>query len=184
MVTRPEKYEYCGHRAYIGLDKSGLVDTEPVLHHFGATKKRAVEVYTRFVEASLSDPSQHGYYRATEGRVLGGEEFLDEVRHRVGEHLTVRDSFNRISVDDLLMAAEESSGLSRAELCSRSKNRRTVAVKEAVIVAGRERGISNHELAEALGIDASAVTKRVEAARLRGGEASELKLLRKSLTEH
>ena len=54
MVKRPEDFEYSGHRAYLGLDRSGLVDTEPVLRHFGASKKRAIEVYTRFVEASLA----------------------------------------------------------------------------------------------------------------------------------
>src|SRR6266576_1141057 len=41
MLKRPEDFEYSGHRAYLGLDKTGLVDTEPVLRHFGATKKRA-----------------------------------------------------------------------------------------------------------------------------------------------
>src|SRR5713226_3332997 len=155
MVKRPEDFEYSGHRAYLGLDRGGLVDTEPVLRHFGASKKRAVEVYTRFVEASLGEKSQDDYYRAAEGRVLGSDEFLKEIKHRVGEHRAQRKIFEGTSVEDLLSAAERSSGLTRQELCSRSKNRRTVAVKEAVIVLGREQGIRNRELAEALGIDAS-----------------------------
>ena len=73
------------------------------------------------------------------------------------------------------------SGLSRQEICGRSKNRKTVAVRDALIVIGRERGISNRELAEALRVDASAVTKRVEAARVRGAETSEMKALRRGL---
>lgn len=181
MVKRPEHYEYSGHRAYIGQDNSGLVDVEPVLRHFGATKKRAVEVYTRFVETSLGQKSQAQYYRAIEGRLLGSEEFMKEVRHRIGDHGVARSAFDRIEVEDLLSAAQQSSGLSRQELCSHSKNRRTVSVKEAVIVAGRERGITNRELAEALGLDASAVTRRVEAARLRKEENLETKKLRKAL---
>jgi hypothetical protein len=40
IVARPEDFPYSGHQAYLGLDKSGLVDAEPVLRHFGATKKR------------------------------------------------------------------------------------------------------------------------------------------------
>jgi len=40
----PEDYEYSGYRAYLGVDRAGLVDTEAVLRHFGAKKKRAVEV--------------------------------------------------------------------------------------------------------------------------------------------
>ena len=70
MVKRPEDYEYSGHRAYLGLDKTGLVDAEPVLRHFGASRKRAVEAYIQFVESSLGEKSQDDYYRATEGRLL------------------------------------------------------------------------------------------------------------------
>jgi DNA-binding Lrp family transcriptional regulator len=54
-------------------------------------------------------------------------------------------------------------------------------VKEAVIVLGREAGITNRVLAEALGVGASAVTKRVDAARLRGAESSDLVKLRRAL---
>lgn len=181
MVKRPENFEYSGHRAYLGLDKTGLVDTGPVLRHFGATKKRAIEVYTRYVEASLGEKSQDDYYRAAEGRLRGSGEFVDQIRHRVGEHRASLQAVDRTSVEDLLSAAEGSSGLTRQELCSKSKNRRTVSVKEAVIVLGREHGIRNGELAEALGIDASAVTRRVEAARARGAASPDVIRLRNVL---
>ena len=71
--------------------------------------------------------------------------------------------------------------MSREELSSKRRDWRTVAVREAVIVIGRERGISNSELANALGIDPSAVTRRVEAARARETETPELKRLRKTV---
>lgn len=181
MVKRPEDYEYSGHRAYLGLDTTGLVDTEPVLRHFGASKKRAVETFILFVVSNLAEQSQDEYYRAAEGRLLGSEEFLKEIKHRIGDHRSERPVPERTSIEDVLTAAEASSGLSRQEICGKSKNRRTVAVKEAVIVLGRERGITNRVLAEALGIGASAVTKRVDTARARGAESSELMKLRKEL---
>lgn len=182
MVKRPEDYEYSGHRAYLGFDRTALVDAEPVLRHFGAGRRRAVEAYIQFVEANLGEQSQDEYYRAAEGRMLGGEEFLSEIRHRVGDHQAVRLQPERTSIEDLLSAAERSSGLSRHELCSKSKNRRTVAVKEAVIVLGRERGITNRELAVALGIGPSAVTRRAEAARSRNAATLEAIDLRKVLS--
>ena len=129
----------------------------------------------------MGEPSQDDYYRATEGRLLGGEEFLDEIKHRVGDHLAARKAFESTTIEDLLKAAAKSSGLSAQEICSKSKNRKTVAVRDAVIVIGRERGISNRELAEALRMDPSAVTKRVEAARVRGPETAEMKALRRAL---
>jgi putative transposase len=181
MVKRPEEYEYSGHRAYIGMDKSGLVDTEPVLRHFGGTKKRAVEVYVRFVESSLTQASQVQFYQATEGRLLGSEDFLKDVKHLVGEHLAPRTAGERIDVEDLLSAASRYSGLSRQELCSGSKNRRTVAVRDAVIVVGRERGVTNRQLADALGLDASAVTRRVDVARARTTDNQDVIRLRKAI---
>ena len=74
-----------------------------MLRHFGATKKRAIEVYTRFVEASLGEKSQDDYYRAAEGRLLGSGEFVDEMRHRVGEHRASLQAVDRTSVEDLLL---------------------------------------------------------------------------------
>ena len=49
------------------------------------------------------------------------------------------------------------------------------------IMVGRERCITNRALAMGLGIDASAVTARVEAPRARGAESSEVVKLRKAL---
>jgi REP element-mobilizing transposase RayT len=181
MVRRPEDYEYSGHRAYLGLDKTELVDAEPVLRHFGASRRRAVETYIRFVESSLAEQRQEQYYRAAEGRLLGSEEFVKEVARRIGDHRSARQAPEPTSIDEVLIAAEICSGLSRQELSSKSKNRRTVAAKEAVIVLGREMGITNRVLAEALGLGASAVTRRVEAARARGTESSDLVKLRKLL---
>ena len=181
MVKRPEDYEYSGHRAYIGRDTSGLVDTEPVLRHFGGTKARALETYQRFVAVGVGEPSQAEYYRASEGQLLGSDEFLKEIKHRVGDHRAAPKTIERTNIEDLLNAAARSSRLTRQELCSKSKNRITVAVRDAVIVLGRERGISNRELAEALRVDGSSVTKRVEVARVRGLESLELKRLRKAV---
>jgi hypothetical protein len=80
---------------------------------FGGTKKRAVEVYAQFVEAELGQRSQEEYYRAAEGRLLGSEEFLDEVKHRVGDHRTQRGTVKKLkplSIDELLAAAAEVAG--------------------------------------------------------------------------
>jgi len=154
MVKRAEDYEYSGHRAYLGLDKTGLVDTEPVLRHFGGRKKLAVETFIRFVNSGLGEKSQDEYCRAAEGGLLGSEEFVREISHRIGQRHLVRREHEPTSIEDLLTAAERSSGLSRQELCGKSKNRRTVAVKEAVIVLEREKGITNRVLAEALVIGA------------------------------
>ena len=72
-----------------------------------------------------------------------------------------------ISLAELLKTAERVSGLKREEICSGSKRRETVAIEEAVIVLGRRSGITNKELAAALGMDPSAVTKQMEAVQIK-----------------
>ena len=136
---------------------------------------------SRFVEAAIDESRQEHYYRAAEGRLLGSDAFLEDVRHRVGEHRYAKTTLNQTTMDELLRAAERSSKLTREELCGRSKERRTVAAREALIVPGRERGISNRDLARAVGIDRSAVTRRMEAARMRGAKGVEVVNLRNAL---
>ena len=98
------------------------------------------------------------------------------------------DSISRImqrvlTTQELLKAAGKTSGLKREERCSNRKTRKTVAVKEAVIVLGRRSGIRNRELAAALGMDPSAVTSRIDAARARGDENAELASLTRALSQ-
>ena len=86
-----------------------------------------------------------------------------------------------ISLRKLLEAAETTSCFSRKHFCGKSKTRGVVAIREAVIVLGRERGIGNRKLAVALGLDESSVTRRIEAARLRPEESAETVELRRAL---
>src|SRR5438552_902297 len=85
MVRRPEHYCYSSHRAYLGLEEDTLVDVDPVLRHFGGKRKLARERYQEFVLAGMKLGHQEEFYRAEEGRILGGEEFVDATIHRLGE---------------------------------------------------------------------------------------------------
>ena len=182
IVARPEDYEYSGHRSYLGLDSSGLVDAEPVLRHFGANKRKAVEVYIQFVNAALGQESQSEYYLAAEGRMLGNDEFLHEVKHRIGDYVLSRDKrVRKADMEGIVKAAEKATGLERKDLCSNSKNRQLVLVKEAIIVIGRENGIRTREIAEVLGLDPSAVSKRREASRVRTKSSDEMTKLLKTI---
>jgi len=182
LVTRAEDFQYSGHRAYLGLHKSGLVDVEPVLRHFGANKKRAIEVYSQFVNAALGEKSQRGYYRAAEGRMLGSEEFLDEVKHRIGDYMGKREKqIRKRDLETILKAAENATGLKRREFCTNSKTKTAVMIKEAIILIGYENGIRVREMGEALGMDASGVSKRRESVRTRGVISAPMAKLLKSM---
>jgi hypothetical protein len=159
----------------------GLVDSEAVLRHFGGTRRRALEVYQQFVDAGVGQQRQGEYYRAAEGRMLGNEEFQEGIKHRIGEHGRAQSALAPISPDELLLAAEKISGVKREELCGGSRKKRMIAIREAVIAVGWERGIRNRELASALGIDPSSVTRRLDAVRAKGEQSGEMSELRRAL---
>jgi hypothetical protein len=140
-----------------------------------------VEVYTQFVNAAVAQKSQQEYYLAAEGRMLGNDEFLDEMKHRAGEHVRSGDRpYRTPDIEAIMKAAEKATSLHRQEFCTKGKARKLVMAKEAIIMIGLRSGIRNRELADALGLDPSAVSKRWEAARGRAEDSHEMvELLRK-----
>jgi REP element-mobilizing transposase RayT len=65
-----------------------------------------------------------------------------------------------------------------SQFCTNSKSRPLVMIKEAIIVMGYESEIPTRELAEGLGVDPSAVSKRREAARAGELSVPKMKLLK------
>jgi putative transposase len=181
MVRKPEAFPYSSHRAYVGLDEPWLVDVEPVLRHFGATKKLARERFALFVRAGMKLGHREEFYRADEGRILGSEEFIEQTKNRVGEiPRGARPQIEKRSVLDLRAltnAVEEATGLKSAEFFSRSKTRTVVLAKEAMILVGRELDVSNAALSKLIGLDSSVVSRRFDSAKGRMKASGELRKL-------
>ena len=84
IVRDPASCSYSSHRAYLGLEKSRLVDSEPVLRHFGATKKAARERFRLFVKAGLTDGPKDELFSELEGNICGDDDFIESINKRVG----------------------------------------------------------------------------------------------------
>jgi putative transposase len=181
MVCKPEAFPYSSHRAYVGLDEPWLVDVEPVLRRFGATKKLARERFALFVRASMKLRHREEFYRADEGRIPGSEEFVEQTKNRVGEiPRGARPQIEKRSVLDLRAltnAVEEATGLKSAEFFSRSKTRTVVLAKEAMILVGRELDVSNAALSKLIGLESSVVSRRFDSAKSRMKASGEVRKL-------
>jgi len=92
-MVAPAEFEYSGDRAYLELDRSGLVDAEPVLRHFGANQRRAIETYVEFVNTAIGDKSQKEYYLASERSMLGSEEFREQITALAITRVNVNERF-------------------------------------------------------------------------------------------
>ncbi len=191
IVRTPEAYPYSSHLAYIGLKEPGMVDIERVLRHFGGTKKLARERFGLFVKAGIKGGHREEFYGAEEGRILGSEEFVDETKKRVGEiprgarpEIEKRSTPN---LEGLIEAAANASRLTQEEICSRSKRRAIVTAKEAMIFVAHELGASNTAVAKLMGVDSSLVSRRLDSAKSKMTDSSELqnlvKQIRRLITE-
>ena len=187
MVRKPQAFHYSSHRAYVGLDEPGVMDIEAVLRHFGATKKLARERFDLFVRAGMKLGHRDEFYRAEEGRILGSAEFVEETKNRVGEvpRAAGRQIEKQSALDPraLLRAVEQATRLEQAEFCSSRKSRAIVLAKEAMIVVGRQLGVTNAALSKLIGVDSSVVSRRLDSARERMKASSELRNLVKQIEE-
>lgn len=154
-MERTEDYPNSSHRAYMGLEPKGPVDVDSVLRHFGPQKAVARNRFAAHVAAGMSLGHLAHLYE-TKGGVLGSEDFVDQMIHRVGEFEpkgTPRASnLLEINTDDLVKAVEEVFGLSRIE------------AREALIVAGRRLGVSARQLSDITGLGIATISRRHEAA--------------------
>ncbi len=172
MVNQPEDYDYSSHRAYLGLAPRGIVDVDPVLRHFGGSKKVARDRYRQFVAAGIKQGHCEEFYAADEGRILGSDEFIDATIHRIGETgRSNRDAKRKASpiceveCDRLMAAVEKVCGLPRADFCGTGKSAPVIRAKELLILTGLQMGASMRVLSQIIGISPSALSRRHDAAR-------------------
>ena len=182
MVDRAEDYPYSSQLAYLGIEPEGIVDVDPVLRLFGAKKKVAREHFARYVTAGLKLGHRQEFY-AGENGILGSEEFVDATIHRISDTgRAARPTDGRLSAEPadfdrerLMSAVERVCDLPRDEFCGRGKAARIVAVKEALILAGRRLGATTRTLSEISGLNSSNISRRHDTAQRRMGEDEHLR---------
>ena len=181
MVRKAERYPYSSHRTYLGMEDAGIVDVDPVLRRFGARKAVARERFSLFVAAGAKLGHQEQFYE-TESGVLGSEEFVDEMIHRIGEFDTRAAAARRkskatprkLKAAILIRAVEKVCGISRKDFCGPSKEAKAVFAKEALILSGRDLGFTATALSRIACLSLASVSRRSDSARQRSADSPEL----------
>ena len=170
MVRKAERYQWSSQRAYLGIEKSELVDVDPVLRLFGARKQKAREHFAEFVAAGARLGHQNDLSSPGNGNILGSEEFVDESIHHIWERdqkapRVAKARRREFDPELLLRSVEKVFGISTQDFIGQHKQSAAVRAKEAVILAGRELGASFRRLSEIVGLDDSTVSRRFDKAR-------------------
>ena len=166
MVAEAEDYPYSSHRAYLGLEPTGIIDVDPVLRLFGNRREIAQKYFADYVGAAHDDD---GTYSSAENDILGSDEFVDAAIHRLGGverkgGRTVKKAGHPFDADRLIAAVETVFGMSRLDFYGPDKSTRAVMAKDVLILTGREAGASTTALSVITGLDSSSVSRRYDSA--------------------
>ena len=180
MVERTEDYPYSSHRAYLGLELAGPIDVDPVLRLFGPRKNAARERFAMHVAAGTGQGHMAALYQTKAG-VLGSEEFVDSMIHRISEHDVHAAASRRRAAGEhphldtalLVETVESVTGVSQRDFCGRGKAARVGSAKQVFFLAGRRFGASVTELAKLTGMTISNVSRRTDAAAKRSATDEE-----------
>jgi len=157
MVKRPEEYRWSSHRAYLGLSKDGLVDTELVLGMFSKRLKRARRLYREYMGEQEKIPKEQ-FYRTVDQRILGDEEFVERLRQRVDDGIAAGRRKHDVSLDEIGRGIKEILGIGPDELRGRSKQTGVMEGRRFFSLAAREYGYKGKEIAAFLAKDPASVT--------------------------
>lgn len=177
MVRKVENYPFSSHRAYMGIDPAGIVDVDPVLRRFGPRRAVARRRYAKHVAAGMKLGHLDELYETPSG-VLGSEEFVDAMIHRMGEFKPKGTphaaKFTGVDANDLLKAVEMVCKVAREDICGKAKGRSLVAARETLVLAGRRARLSTRVLSDLTGLSIATISRRHDAALVRAKEDNRL----------
>lgn len=182
MVRKAERYPWSSEKAYLGIERSELVDVDPVLRLFGARKQKARDHFAEFVAAGARLGHQDEPYMAQESCILGSEEFVDATIHHVWESDSklkqrTKPPVREFDPERLISSVEKAFELPRDEFCGPGKSTRIVLAKECLIASGKCAGATLSMLAKIAGLSSATASKRHEAALKRTRESDDFRKL-------
>ena len=180
MVRKAERYAWSSQRAYLGMEPAGVVNVDPVLRLFGARKARARENFAQFVAAGSRMGPQPELYSASEGCILGADEFVDATIHHIWERdkkaIKQRPAEAKpFRPKSMIAAAASVLKVDTGAFIGQSKAAGTVRAKEALIAAARLVGANTRELSDLTGLNTSTISRRHDSAARRLKEDDEFR---------
>ena len=180
-----ERYPWSGHGVLLGEVEGSWQEREWVLSWFGQTANRAQKAYREFVAAGVGQERRpelvgggrvrsgggwsvvrgRSRQKAGDGRILGGEAFVDtvlqEAEERIRQQLALRR--NQSGIPEAIEQVCRQAGVSSGEL--RAGSRRRAVSKIRALLAQRlvsKFGMPLAEVARHLGVSLSAIAKSLQ----------------------
>jgi len=136
LVEHPREYKWSSHRDYLSGCK-GLVDAPRVLQMFSKELSQARRQYREFVKEGQDGGKDESLYKGMKQQILGGKGFVAEVEKKV---IRVGTSLKRPSLQEVLKAVSEVTGISEEDMESRRRGREVILARGVLASAWREFG--------------------------------------------
>ena len=183
-----DSYPWSGHRTLIGKAKHPWMDAEYALSEFGATRRKAINEYRRFMQAGLnqgqlSELTGGGLVRSKGGwsqvlsarrsgrkeefdeRILGGGDFVNAILKEAEEKTARQLKFRRSgkTIDKIIDEECKKERISVNELKGGGRRRKVSTLRATIAKRGlNELGLSMAEIARYVGVTTSSIAKIFE----------------------
>ena len=156
----PWTYPWSSHQAYLGRPSAVPVSTAPVLAQFHRQIGPARQAYRQFVRDGLAHGHQDRFYETVDQRLLGDEQFLEDVDRRTAASRQVSVRPPRVAFGTLLTAVAQVYAVPPHALLAPSRQRALVPARALLVYMAREWGrLSGQELGRRLHRDPSMISR-------------------------
>ncbi len=171
LVKKAERYRWSGHRAYLGQERLGWLETRWVLSQFAKRPARARERYARFVAEGVGEGHRAEFHRGSgPGAILGDDRFAEVAMARAG-----RRESRPVALEEVLDVVCAEVGVSEQDLAAPGKRRPASNARALLAWLVRQRPeLSLQELANRLGRDISSLSAAATRFERRMDEDAEL----------
>ncbi len=141
------------------MENASGVDVDEVLNMFSSGKGVARRRYLEFVREGIGDGGEGEYYRTLDQRILGSEEFAEEVERQGEKPIKLPTKVPPLGT--LAHAVSQASGLRVSDLRGPGATRTQARARRLFVLSAREAGHRNRAVAEYLGRDETMTSKWV-----------------------
>lgn len=182
IVDEMSEYQWSSHSEYAKrTKKKGIIDVDQVLRLFSEDKATARKLYQSYMRGEVS-VKKEDIYRAVDRRILGEEQFLQEVLERHDVELSQKRRAGEYSMGEIAKAVEMVLGIQLKQIRQKSKSREISRGRQIISIVANEYGYKGKEIGEFIHKDAAMITRHLkEKERLKNESAKIIEALEKSI---
>jgi len=155
LVEQPHEYKWSSHRDYLSGCK-GLVDAHRVLQMFSKELSQARRQYREFLKEGQDGGKDETLYKGMKQQILGDDAFVEEVEKKV---IRGGISLKRPSLQEVLKAVSEVSGISEEDMESRKRGKEVILARGVLARSWREFGNRLRDLQPKIKRDLSVLSR-------------------------